>query len=132
MHPFPEANIPLMKTGQLFPLPPLLLTTAANAKGVVLHPRSHVAPHIPTGRVVRKAWIQNCGTVAIKYKINDENPSSGAPGANDFHGVIPGGASDDDGIGGQTEFDLTKILIDNIVIFNTGSAIRAAVILYVE
>ena len=92
--------------------PPYLVS--ANAAAVQVFDKSELQ-----GRKLNSLVIQNTGTQAIKYSINQSDCSAVL-----YHGVIAGGSGAGDGLGGVLSFDLTP---QKVHLFAAG-AYTAAVI----
>lgn len=82
---------------------------------------------------LRALFIHNMSGagLAIKYLLNDPAPDSGSPVSTQFHGVLCGGTTTDDGVGSQAYFDCQKLRLRNLVAFSTGT-VRLLVTKYYE
>lgn len=100
----------------------LALGQVATQNGVVVRP-----PRIVTanGEVLAKQsraafrQIQNCGTNAVKFLIDNVNACT----ADNFHGILAGGSATDDGLGSVVNFGITG---DRVTIY-AASAPRICV-----
>ena len=77
-----------------------------------------------TDKNVRYLWITNLSTTPVKYASNQDWTNG------DFHGVIPAGSAQDDGLGGKALFEVAKNGITQISLFCNGAAVRVSVEMY--
>lgn len=91
-------------------LPPRIVT----ANGVALDQRLR-----PDGVAFRQ--IQNCGTVPVKYLIDNENNCT----AENFHGILAACTAVDDGLGSVLQFSITA---DRVSILGVGGNPRVAIL----
>jgi hypothetical protein len=59
---------------------------------------------LPNNQKAAFRQIQNCGTVAVKYLIDNENNCT----EQNFHGILAGGNAVDDGLGSVANFNITS------------------------
>ena len=76
-------------------------------------------PKRNSGVVLRQ--LQNCGSTVVKYLIDNNKLCD----ANNFHGILAGGAAADDGLGSVWSFNGSA---DRISIYATTGAPRVAVL----
>jgi hypothetical protein len=63
--------------------------------------------------------LQNCGTVPVKFLIDNENNCT----RDNFHGILSAGVAQDDGMGGIINFDKVG---DRITVFVDSGSVRVA------
>jgi hypothetical protein len=76
---------------------------------------------LPRGSGDKIRWLQNVGTVSVKYLISSSQDCT----ENLFHGVLMGGAAQDDGSGGVLDVSSEATRVS---IFSTSGAHRVAVV----
>lgn len=113
----PSPESPILEFNPLGPslVQPVQIVAADNAATEIFNRVTST-----TDNRAHKIQVQNCGTNAIKYRLN------GTCSAAEFHGVLAAGTAEDDGLGGILNLNLDRG-ITTISLFH-GAAYRAAVL----